>query len=243
MDNIMKRLFKALPTLIRSIFYQANWNIENMQGTGFSWLLKDLSKRFNIGLGNIGSNKRADYFNTNPYFVTFMLGMFLKEAESGQAVDEYKSTYASVFGALGDSFFWHSLRPLTFFLSLFIALYEPMFAMFFYLIFFNIFNIGFKFLGFYLGYNYGTNVIDLFRTVSFANWSDIADMASIFFMGGTFALAIKYISNSDPINSVAIFKTAIFFIVGFVTSKYINAPFTLIAGAIIVTAIMLLQNI
>ena len=242
MGDIMKLLWKAFPTLVRSIFYQANWNIENMQGTGFSWLLKDLSKRFNIGVGNIRGNERADYFNTHPYFVTFMLGMFLKEAESGTAVDQYKSTYASVFGALGDSFFWHSLRPLTFFLSLFIALYEPMFAMFFYLIFFNIFNIGFKFLGFYLGYNYGTNVIDLFRTVSFANWSDIADMASIFFMGGTLAIVIKYISNSDNdvINSVAVFKTAIFFLAGYATSKYLSAPFTLVVGAIIVTIVILL---
>lgn len=240
MDNIMKILWKAFPTLIRSIFYQANWNIENMQGTGFSWLLKDLSKRFSIGIGNIRVNERADYFNTNPYFVTFMLGMFLKEAESGQAVDQYKSTYASVFGALGDSFFWHSLRPLTFFLSLFIALYEPMFAMFFYLIIFNTFNIGFKFLGFYLGYYYGTDVINLFRTVSFAKWSDIADIASIFLMGGTLAVVVKYISNSDPINLIAIFKTAIFFLAGFVTSKYITAPFTLIVGAIIVTVIILL---
>ncbi len=239
----MKLLLKALPTLVKSIFYQANWNIENMQGTGFSWLLKDLSKRFKISFGNVKGNERADYFNTNPYFVTFMLGIFLKEAESGKPVDQYKSTYASVFGALGDTFFWHSLRPLTFFLSLFIAVYEPMFAMFFYLIFFNIFNIGFKFLGFYLGYNYGTNVIDVFRTVSFANWSDIADMATIFLMGGTLAIVVKYVSNSDAINSIAIFKTAIFFIAGFTTSRYVSAPFTLIIGAMIVTAIMLLQNI
>ena len=236
----MKLLWKALPTLVKSIFYQANWNIENMQGTGFSWLLKDLSKRFNIRIGSMRDNERADYFNTNPYFVTFMLGIFLKEVESGKAIDHYRSTYASVFGALGDSFFWHSLRPLTFFLSLFIALYEPMFAMFFYLIFFNIFNIGFKFLGFYLGYNYGTDVIDVFRTISFANWADIADITSIFLMGGTMAVVIKYINNSDAINLIVIFKTTIFFLAGFIASKYLKVPLILIGGAIIVTVIILL---
>ena len=36
----MRKLI-IFPTLLKSLFYQGNWNITNMQVTGFRWLLKD----------------------------------------------------------------------------------------------------------------------------------------------------------------------------------------------------------
>jgi len=223
------KIFKALPTIFKSIFYQANWNIDNMQGTGFAWLLRDLFKRFNINDSNFKQKTRADYFNTNPYFITFMLGIVLKEAESNTVTDSYKSTYASVFGALGDTFFWHSLRPLAFFLSIGIATYKPIFAIILYLIIFNTFHIGFKFLGFYLGYHYGSNVIDIFRKVSFNRWSYYIDHVSAFIMGVT--LSFLLIKQPD-VSTEFIIKSAIFFLVGYSISRFIKAPEGLMIASI-----------
>lgn len=219
-----------IPTLFRSMFYQANWNVDNMQGTGFSWLVKDLFKRNGIRFpANFGENMKVPYyFNTNPYLITFILGMLMKECKENGRPLEYSKTYASALAALGDSFFWHSLRPFTFFISIWVAMIDPNMAVLFYLILYNFFHIGFRFLGFYYGYGLGRNVIMIFRKIAFSRWTQIFDSFSTFMAGSALAAAVRYSSGG---NAMPIFKAAVLFSAGVIVARTVKAPLGFMCAA------------
>lgn len=187
----MNRLV-ILPTLIKSMFYQSNWNISNMQGTGFIWLIKDFFRHNKTKLPDDFDIDSVYYFNTNPYMVTFILGMLLKEARVNGRIGSYDKIYASALAALGDTFFLHSLRPFVFFVSLTVILINPVLVIVLYFVIFNFFNIVFRILGFYYGYNFGANVITFFNRIKFNRWSAIFDGLTVFLAGIILSTLVKY---------------------------------------------------
>lgn len=212
----------ALPTILKSMFYQANWNVENMQGTGFSWLVKDLFIRNGLKPPQDIKFKDAAYFNTNPYFITFILGFLLREAKNGGQPGVYTQTYASALAALGDSFFWHSLRPFTFFFAVWVALIEPLFTVPLYLILYNFFHFGFRFAGFYYGYSMGRNFIALFRRIGFSKWSQIFDSMTTFMAGAAIAAVIRY--QGESLQGFHAGRAVVLFVIGFIIARKVSAP-------------------
>ena len=91
------RKLVILPTLLKSMFYQGNWNITNMQGTGFRWLVKDFFKNNNTKLPSDFDLSPIYYFNTNPYLVTFILGLLLKETQMRGKIGDYDKIYSYSF--------------------------------------------------------------------------------------------------------------------------------------------------
>lgn len=234
------KFFKVLPSILRSMFYQANWNVENMQGTGFSWLIKDLLRRNGLKMPADVKLEGAQYFNTNPYFITFILGLFLREAKNGERAGAYMQTYASALAALGDSFFWHALRPFTFFFAVWVALIEPRFTVPLYLILYNFFHFGFRFFGFYYGYNLGRDFISFFRRIHFNKWSQFFDSITTFMAGAAIAAVIRY--QLEAMEGFHIVRIIILFILGVVMARRVSAPVGLmcVTGAV---GIMLMAGI
>ncbi len=226
----MKKLV-FFPTLIKSMFYQGNWNITNLQGTGFTWLLKDFFKRNNTELPSDFKLSNSYYFNTNPYLVTFILGLLLKETQLHGKIGDYDKIYGSALAALGDTFFWHSLRPFVFFISLCTFIIDPLVMVILYFILFNIFNIVFRILGFYYGYTLGVNVIQIFNRIKFNRWSKIFDGITTFMAGAVIAYIIKYQYITNYIHVV---KSVSLLVVGIIISKWVRGPLELI----IVTTIL-----
>ena len=230
---------KFFPTLIKSMFYQANWNTDNMQGTGFTWLIKDLFKRNNLNCPDelCKKNSQPLYFNTNPYLITFILGMFLKECKINGKPWEYSNAYASALAALGDSFFWHSLRPFTFFLTCFIALKNPYFAVIFYLLLYNFFHLGFRFFGFYYGYKFGKNFILVLRRIAFNKWSQVFDSFSTFMSGIALALSIKYLLSGELIS---LFKAILLFFSGLFLARILKIHISFVLVSFVLSVILIL---
>ena len=69
---------KVLFTL-KSLLYQGNWNYQNMHGSGFSYLFQYAVKLENLKLDEAELKKSMDYFNTHPFFITFIIGIMIKE--------------------------------------------------------------------------------------------------------------------------------------------------------------------
>lgn len=234
------KFFKVFPSILRSMFYQANWNVENMQGTGFSWLIKDLLRRNGLKMPADVKFEGSQYFNTNPYFITFILGLFLREAKNGERAGAYMQTYASALAALGDSFFWHALRPFTFFFAVWVALIEPIFTVPLYLILYNFFHFGFRFFGFYYGYKLGRDFISFFRRIHFNKWSQFFDSITTFMAGAAIAAVIRY--QLETMEGFHIARIIILFILGVVMARRVSAPVGLmcVTGAV---GIMLMAGI
>lgn len=226
----MKNL-TVMPTLLKSMFFQGNWNVSNMQGTGFKWLVKDFFKRNNTPLPEDFNTSSGYYFNTNPYLVTFILGLLLKEMRQHGKIDNYDKIYSSAFAAMGDTFFWHSLRPFAFFISIWAFMVSPYLAVLLYFIVFNTFNIAFRILGFYYGYTFGRDVILIFNKIHFNMWSRIYDGITVFMAGTVITYIIKY---QYLAGSVHIIKSVLLFTVSIFISKWVRGP----AELIIVTSVL-----
>ena len=133
-------------------------------------------------------------------------------------------------------FFWHSLRPFAFFVSIWAIVVNPVLLIILYLVVFNLFNIVFRVLGFYYGYTFGANVIFLFNKIGFNRWSTVFDAMTTFMAGIVIAYLIKYQYYEGFIHFV---KLVLLFIVGIIISKWVRGPLELIIVTTILGVLLL----
>lgn len=109
-----------LQALLRSLFLQAAWNFERLQNLGFAFcmepalreLYKDPTQRA------AALRRHLELFNTHPYMAGYILGAALRAEEEaaagrgdGEQVSALKAGLAPALAAVGDAFFWATLRP------------------------------------------------------------------------------------------------------------------------------------
>jgi len=187
MANRINRFF----LLLRSLIYTGNLNIENMQGTGYRWLVRYLDKKGGYNLSPETMGKEGEYFNTHPFFVTFILGVWFKEVNTEEGPDYWKKVYSSAFAAVGDSFFWHSFKVLCFLIMALIGIYSPVMGLIFYMILYNSFHFYLLFAGFNIGQKYGRGLIAWFNMFRVNEWGYVADIISVFLLGFLLSFLMK----------------------------------------------------
>lgn len=119
---------------IKAFFIQALWNFERLQNIGFLFVLKPFIDKVYL---NPDRKKEAllrhtGFFNTHPYMANIIIAMTAnaeKEIAGNEGTDKkipdtnfIKSIMAGPLAAIGDSFFWGTLRPFTAFLSIFLVI-------------------------------------------------------------------------------------------------------------------------
>jgi mannose/fructose/N-acetylgalactosamine-specific phosphotransferase system component IID len=146
----------------RSFFAQAAKNYRSMLGMGYAFSELPLHKRQPIEQRKPELAQSAEFFNTMPYFIPLTIGMTVRARQNDagdEAVRGLKKTVLGPFGALGDAFFWATLKPTAAVLgALFAFMVNPMVGILVLIFTFNIFHIPLRFCGAYLGYNLLTNV-------------------------------------------------------------------------------------
>ncbi|MDR2870429.1 MAG: PTS system mannose/fructose/sorbose family transporter subunit IID [Deferribacteraceae bacterium] len=222
----MANLISIFLLIVKSFFYQGNYNTENMQGTGFAWLARPILKRRGITLSEEHDKELGAYFNTNPSFVTALLGIFLKECQNGNNGIMAKNAYSSAFAALGDSFFWHALRPLLCFVSIFLVLYVSPWGIAIYPIVYGGFHILFLFFGGLVGSVLGLNTITLFNRFRFKEWANIVDKVSIFIIGALIVKGLEYSSSYEASDNMLLVTVLAFaaFIGGVFVYNKVSRP-------------------
>lgn len=110
----------------RSLCLQACWSFERMQNLGLTyclepWLERCYARRPRERDAALG--RHLDYFNTQPYMASFIIGMIcaLEEeaaalpAEEGRSrletMERLKKAASAALAGLGDALFWGALRP------------------------------------------------------------------------------------------------------------------------------------
>lgn len=211
---------------LKSLFYQSNLNHENMQGTGFSYMAEEASRKVGMELDEKVIFKETEYFHTHPYLANFILGMWVKEYQKGGEPDFYKKVYSSAFGALGDSFFWHSLRPFCFIIAAFIGFKDPVMGLVSYLLLYNFFHFAFRFSGFAIGYKLGRDVIIFFNRICFNRWPAYMDMFSTFLLGAFLSFIVK---DGESFSPAVIGVLTVYLLVGLTVAKKLDIVFGLVA--------------
>jgi mannose/fructose/N-acetylgalactosamine-specific phosphotransferase system component IID len=202
-----------------SLFYQANLNHENMQGTGFAYLIRKAARLKGMELEVKKVHEQTSYFHTHPYLVNFIVGMWVREFEQNGEEDFHKKIYSSAFGALGDSFFWHSLRPLCFATAAIAGMYNPFAGILSYLVLYNLFHLSFRFTGFSIGYKLGRDVITFFNRIRFNKWATYFDIGSSLMLG----ILLSYMAkSSSDFNSVLLGTLTVYIMLGMALAKKLD---------------------
>jgi len=105
---------------VRSLFLQAAWNPKGMQNLGFAFALYPALEKLYPDPKALAqaTERHLCCFNSHPYFAATILGgavhheeRVARGEESPEAVNAFKLSLMGPLAALGDGFFWLSLRP------------------------------------------------------------------------------------------------------------------------------------
>jgi PTS system mannose-specific IID component len=109
-----------LRVFLRSLFLQASWNPQGMQNLGLAYaLFPALTELYPDPQAQLAALRRhLTFFNTHPYVAAAILGGVVyheerisRGEESPERVMAFKAALMGPLAALGDGFFWLSLRP------------------------------------------------------------------------------------------------------------------------------------
>lgn len=107
---------------LRSLFLQASWNPQGMQNLGLAYAVYPALERFYPEKSALEAAVRRHlvFFNTHPYVAAAIVGGVLhheqrisRGEETPDKVVAFKAALMGPLAALGDGFFWLSLKPAT----------------------------------------------------------------------------------------------------------------------------------
>ncbi len=146
----------------RSFFVQAAKNYRTMLGMGYAFSELPLHKKLPAEQRKPLLTESAEFFNTMPYFIPLTIGMTARARHNGMSEEQVrgmKSTVLGPFGALGDAFYWATLKPAAAVLGVLFALWvSPLAGIIVLLALFNLFHLPLRLCGAFLGYNLFTKV-------------------------------------------------------------------------------------
>ena len=179
----------------RSFFLQASFNYERMQGGGFLFgMLPALKKVCTTKEKFSAAMKRhLEFFNINPYFASFMMGLVLALEEKEEDPNLIRSTKIALMGPLGgigDVLFHFSLLPIAASIGASLSMEGNILGPFVLLIVFNVCQFLVRFnLGKY-SYKLGLGAIDKLTTGT-KDIEKAMSILGIFVSGGLIASYVR----------------------------------------------------
>lgn len=195
---------KALPkttlaiSVLHLFFIQVGWNFERMLNLGFAYSLLPAVKKFYDSSRRQCQvlKKHLEFFNTHPYLASPIVGMVIAEEEKIaqnsnvdiQEISQLKTKVMGPLGALGDTLFWVSFRPLFSVAGILvtIGLWESSLIWLgpiIFLIFYNIPHFYFRVLWFLRGYHLGKSVFNLLRDFHYSYLVTRSKVIGLFLLG------------------------------------------------------------
>lgn len=170
-----------LKVLAGSFFIQAAWNFEKMQGLGFAAAISPAMDEVHGPEGAArreASKRHLAFFNTHPYMASPILGAAISmEAQGGgkgagrTTAADFKRMVMGAYGAIGDNFYWRSLRPLAASLGVLSALFLGVWGAVFFLVLFNVFHLSMRWRGLARGCRLGPGVAGYVKSLNLPAWS------------------------------------------------------------------------
>lgn len=170
------RTVDLLGVFWRSFFIQASWSYDRLQSLGFAFAMIPVLRRLYPDRSEFAARLAAhmEYFNTQPYLASFVLGAAARAEEAraagrGAAQDlvELKKTLMAPLGALGDSFFWGSLKPFASAAAVAVLLTGSAWAPLLFLLLYNVIHVGLRFSLIFIGYATEGDVVGLLSRYNF----------------------------------------------------------------------------
>ena len=200
-------------TTTRALHIQALLTPERMQGPGFAFALLPVLERLYPERGELGRaiRRHLAYFATHPLLAGYVLGATARWEErraagdpvSDEAIDTWKRALASPLAAMGDPFFWVTLRPLAGLVGvLAIGLipapvlgpdWRVLLCPLLTLLTYNAFALPFRVVGTHVGYIEAERPAALLRSLRLREWGHALGCAGALGYGALLALVIRFL--------------------------------------------------
>ena len=182
----------------RSLLIQASWSYDGMQSLGFSYALLPVLKKLYPDRAEFEARLRLhmEYFNTQPYLASFILGGVVRLEEeraagsaSASAIDAagLKAALMAPLGALGDSFFWGALKPLAAVIAVALVIAGVWWAPILFLALYNLWHLGLRVSVLFWGYHSSGDALALMERYSFTRMARLFKAISLSVLGGILA--------------------------------------------------------
>ncbi|MBE0618034.1 MAG: PTS system mannose/fructose/sorbose family transporter subunit IID, partial [Proteobacteria bacterium] len=180
----------------RSLCLQASWSFQGMQSLGFAYAMGPALRRL-YGAEDayrLAVQRHLEFFNTHPFLAAAVLGAAVRlEADGGegsaQAVRKLKSGLMGPCGAVGDSLYWGSLKPLLVVAALHLAYRGVWWAPVAFLTVFTACNLTGRACGFFQGYRRGLGVAEVLSRLDLLTWARRGKVLCAVLLGALVAAA------------------------------------------------------
>jgi mannose/fructose/N-acetylgalactosamine-specific phosphotransferase system component IID len=167
-----------------------------MQSLGFAYSIEPVLRKLYPDREEYEArlSLHMEYFNTQPYIASFILGAAVRmeqdRASGRNAAPDVRGLKASLMaplGALGDSFFWGALKPVSAVVAAALLITGSWWAPFLFLIVYNTWHIGIRAGALFQGYWSGGDAVDLMARYRFTNRARSFKVVSLTVLGGMIA--------------------------------------------------------
>lgn len=196
----------VVSAFFRSFLIQSSWNFERMQSLGFFYSIAPAIRAINKKEDDLreASKRHLEFFNTNPYMAPAIIGATIRLEEDGASDEEIKGLKTSLmgaYGAVGDSLFWGSLRPLAAVIGVSIALKGFLWAPLAFLVIYNLPHIFVRGYGLFIGYRTGVGVVKAVKGLDIPGKVQKIKGVTLFLSGFLLSLLFSMVSYSGGWNS------------------------------------------
>lgn len=169
-----------------------------MQSLGFAYALQPILKKLYPDQTEFKArlDLHMEYFNTQPYLASFILGAVVKLEQERAAgrdpvvdVSVLKTTLMAPLGALGDSFFWGALKPLSAIIAVaLVFMTGSWWAPLLFLVLYNLWHLGIRCSVLFWGYSSAGDAVALMTRYSFTKMARLFKVISLSVLGGMLAV-------------------------------------------------------
>jgi mannose/fructose/N-acetylgalactosamine-specific phosphotransferase system component IID len=186
-------IFDFFGVFWRSLLLQASWSFDLMQTLGFAFAIEPVLRKFYPVRTEYHARlkEHMEYFNTQPYFATFILGAVMRQEEDRangkdpvRDISGLKTALMAPLGALGDSFFWGALNPFAAIIAVAALMMGLWWAPILYLVLFNIWHVSLRIGLLIWGYRSGGDAVSLLAIYSFTKMARLFKIISLTVLGG-----------------------------------------------------------
>jgi PTS system mannose-specific IID component len=204
--------FDLLVVFCRALLIQASWSVDRMQTIGFAYALEPVLRKLYTDPSEYENRLKfhMDYFNTQPYFASFILGATVRmeqDRASGRNetadVSGLKKNLMAPLGALGDSFFWGALKPMAAAIAVASMIAGFWWAPLLFLVIFNAWHLGLRLAMLFWGYASAGDAVALLARYGFTKMARRFKILSLAVLGGILGAMPLWRTEFRPASSIS----------------------------------------
>ncbi len=193
-----------LHVLWRSFFFLAATNYERMQNVGFGYCMAPALRRLYQGEAlKEAMARHLEFFNSHPYMAGALIGASIKLEEdvaagriTPQQVSLFKRAMMGPMAAIGDNFFWSSLRPFAAAWAIAGVLSGIHWAPLAFLLLYNLFHLTLRVYGLFAGHKLGERVVGRIHQLELVRFAGRSHFVAGLFLGVAGAQIVERASLS-----------------------------------------------